>query len=387
MIRNRLLAPAALALSSALGIACTPTTTTTPADPSTDAATFGSGDLPPGSHVQVNKNGQWLPAKIVQPLGGGRFIVGYDGYGTEWNEAVAQERIRTPGAPPPAARDYRAGEKVLVTSQGRTVLGDVVQWLALDQWRVHYDGYGPEASETVGPDRIRRPFQGASVHNAGDAVTVDVNGQAMPGKVIALAAADRWLVRYDGYGPQYDQEVGADRVRNVVAPPPAPLAPLAAVEPPAPVAPAVEPPKPEKGKKKKDKEKPEKADPLASAPPAPAAAASAPLQAGDAVLVAVRNASHAATITAPGAAPGSWKVKFESGGEDEVAGDRVIRFVPAPKGVKYAPQQAVMVEWHGLWVPGKVLKDADKSSYKVRFDGQAPEADEIVPARRLRPRQ
>ncbi len=61
--------------------------------------------MPPGTHVQVARQGQWYAAAIVQPLGEGRFLVHYDNTGNEWNEAVGPERVKPLGAAPrPAAR-------------------------------------------------------------------------------------------------------------------------------------------------------------------------------------------------------------------------------------------------------------------------------------------
>src|SRR5262245_19573147 len=81
-----------------------------PAEPSSSEPVFGPSDLPPGSHVLVNKNGQWLPATIVQPLGGDRFVVGYDGFGSQWNEPVGMDRIKIlADAAGTSAHDYRVG--------------------------------------------------------------------------------------------------------------------------------------------------------------------------------------------------------------------------------------------------------------------------------------
>jgi len=365
---------AALVLTALLGAACTPSTTPAATDPS-GTASFGPNDLAPGTHVQVNKNNQWLPATIAQPLGGDRFIVAYDGFGPQWNEAVGMDRIKASDVAAPAA-SYTVGDKVLVTTQGRLVLGDVVQQVAATTWRVHYDGYGPEAAENLTADRLQRPFVGTSAHPVGEAVLVEANGQKMPAKILAASAQSRWLVRFDGFNPQYDQEVGAEKIHGappaVVAPPP-----VAVVAPP-PVA--VEPPaKPENDKGKKVKPKPEPVTP-------PVAAAPAALQAGDAILVSQRSSWVAASITAAGSGAGTWKIKYEGGGEDEVAADRVQRLGALAKGARYAANQLVMVEWHGVFTPGKVLKEDGKGQYRIRFDGQAADADEVVPVKRLHPR-
>ena len=378
MIRHHLLARAAsgvaLVLAATFGAACTPSTTPPPED-ATGAASFGPNDLAPGTHVQVNKNGQWLPATIAQPLGGDRFIVAYDGFGPQWNEAVGMDRIKAGATAAPAA-DYRPGEKVLVTAQGRLVLGDVVQQVAAAEWRVHYDGYGPEAVENVTADRLKRPFTGASAHAVGEAVLVDANGQKLPAKVLAVSAQDRWIVRFDGFTPQYDQEVRVEQIHG--APAAVAPSPVAVAPPPVVATAAVEPPaKPEKDKGKKAKPEP-------AAPPV--AAAPAPLQVGDAVLVNQRGVWTAAAVTALGASAGQWKIKHEGGSEEEVAADRVQRLGTLAKGGRYAANQLVMVEWHGAFVPGKVLKEEGKGFYRIRFDGQGPEADEAVAVKRLRPR-
>ncbi len=364
-------------LTATFGAACTPSTTPAPTD-AADTASFGPNDLAPGIHVQVNKNGQWLPATIAQPLGGDRFIVAYDGFGPQWNEAVGTDRIKAAAAAAPAV-DYRPGEKVLVTAQGRLALGDVMQQVAATAWRVHYDGYGPEAVENVTADRLQRPFAGASAHVVGEPVLIDANGQTLPAKVLAVSAQDRWIVRFDGYTPQYDQEVRLDRIHSapppMVTPPPSP--PAAVVAPPPPPPAVVEP----AAKPEKDKGKKPKPEPTAS----PVASAAAPLQVGDAVLVSRHGVWTAGAITAPGATPGQWKIKPESGNEEEVAADRVQRLASL-KGGHYAANQTVMVEWHGVYVPGKVLKEESKGFYRIRFDGQGPEADEAVAVKRLHPR-
>jgi hypothetical protein len=388
MIRHHLFARAtsgaALVLAAAFGAACTPSTTPAPVDESAGAS-FGPNDLSPGTHVTVNKNGQWLPGTIVQPLGADRFTVAYDGFGPQWNEAVGMDRIKAGAAT--AAVDYHPGDKVVVASQGHLMLGDVLQQVAAGTWRVHYDGYGPEAAENVASDRIHRPFLGVSAHPVGESVMVEANGQTLPAKVIAVTAQSRWLVRFDGYNPQYDQEVTLERIHAappvVVAPPP----PVVAPPPPVVVAPppAVEPPaKPEKDKGKKGKVKPEPVPVAAPVVAAPAVAA--PPQIGDAVLVSQRGSWVTATITAAGANAGAWKVKYEGGNEDEVSSDRVQRLGALAKGARYNANQLVMVEWHGVFVPGKVLKEDGKGSYRIRFDGQGAESDEVVPVKRLHPR-
>ena len=376
----------AACLSALLSAGCSASPPAPAADPGAAAPTFGGNDLPPGTHVQVARQGQWLPASIVQPQPEGRFLIHYDNAGNEWNEVVGLDRIKTAAGGPTAgatgpARDYRPGEKVLVTYQNRLLLADVVLQVTADTWRVHYDGFGPEAAENVGVDRLRRPFTGASGHAVGESLVVEANGQTLPAKVLAVSAADHWIVRFDGFGPEYDQEVGVDRIRAgaPVTTPPASATATTATPPPAPPAEPAAPLKPDKAA---PPPKPEKAKPAAEVGPV---AQSGPPAASEAVLVNVHGAFFAATVTGPGA-NGAFKIKFASGGEDEVALDHIVREPASAKGLHYQPAQLVLVDFKGVWVPGKVLKQEGKTDYRVRFDGQGPEGDEVVTFKRVRPR-
>ena len=180
--------------------------------------------IAPGTPVLVERGGYWLPATVTGRAAGDRVIVRYDGYSAEFDETVPIQRIR-PGVAAAAPADYQVGERVLVSVQGKLLLADVAAQAGPQAWRVHYDGYGPEVAENVGPDRIRRPFAGATAHAPGAPVLVDVSGRTLPGTVLAPLAEDRWLVRFEGFGPEYDQEVTLDRLRGPGSPSPAAVFP------------------------------------------------------------------------------------------------------------------------------------------------------------------
>ena len=52
--------------------------------------------------IDVEWRGRWWPAIVMERRGGSRFLVHYTGYGDEWNEVVAVERIRSRSAPAPS---------------------------------------------------------------------------------------------------------------------------------------------------------------------------------------------------------------------------------------------------------------------------------------------
>jgi hypothetical protein len=367
-----------LALPLVVSLAACTGTTPNADTPKTDgtSAPF-QPTVPEGTPVYVNRSGQWLTATVVRQTGPTNVLVHYEGMPADWDEDVIFDRVRSrPVAAPPGA-DYKAGDVVLVNVQNRIVMAEVAQQVDAGNFRVHYSGYGPEAVQNVPAAQLSRPFAGATAHPAGAAVLVDAGGpQGFPAKVLAAVSADHWLVRLDA-GPQYDQVVDAAHLRAADAPP-AVTAPPVVTAPPAPTS------APDAGKPPaKPGAKPPAAKPpvVDNTPPAPA-----PLKAGDAALVMIRSIWYAAKIVGPGAATGSFKVRVEGAtADEEIAGAHVARMEEPLKGVKYKVGQAVFVEWHGVYAPGKIVKDAGSANYVVRPDGKGSEADEVIPAKRLRP--
>lgn len=329
--------------------------------------------VPEGTPVYVNRGGQWLPASVVKQTGAATVLIHYEGAPSAYDEDVPFDRVRSRPVGPSAAEapqaDFTNGEHVIVSAQNRLLLAEVTQSVGNNTYRVHYAGYGPDVVENVTADRIHRPFAGATAHAVGEAVTVDVGAaQPMPGKVLAVVAADQWLVRLDNAGPQYDQQVGADRIHAMQAAP-------AGTTPPA-VAPSAPPsgsasPAAGKGAPAAGK----------GAPAAPQA--SAPLKVGDAVLLKERTVYYAGKIVGNGASGSTWKVRVEGqSADEEVPAASLMRLNDPLKGVKYQSGQEVYVEYHGVWVPGKVGKEADSGNYRVKVG----DTDEIINVKRIRPR-
>lgn len=133
-----------------------------------------------GDHVLVEWRGAEYPAVIVSVEGPTRFLVHYDGYSEDWDELIPIARIRgrlsmTPAsgaaakpAPLRAKADasvpldagprsvYREGERVRVEWHGSMYPATIIGVLGDDRYRVHYEGYGNEWDEDVGLNRIQR---------------------------------------------------------------------------------------------------------------------------------------------------------------------------------------------------------------------------------------
>lgn len=131
-----------------------------------------------GDQVLVERKGAEHPAVIVAVNGPSKFRVHYIGYSEEWDENVPGTRIRgrvtgpiptnivpqrggpfasstTSTSAPPSF--YRVGDRVRVEWHRSVYNATIVSVLGSERYRVHYDGYGSEWDEDIGLDRIRRP--------------------------------------------------------------------------------------------------------------------------------------------------------------------------------------------------------------------------------------
>jgi hypothetical protein len=157
---------------------------------------------PAAPKVEVERGGAWLPATVLRTLGG-RSYVHYEGYGDESDEWVGKERVRPlKGA---------AGQKVEVISGGSWWAATVVKTDG-KKYFIHYNGWGDEWDEWVGKDRIYfLPVQ-AAAKAAAKAVEVEWSGTWWPATVLKTDG-ERTYIHYDGFGDEWDEWVGKDRIR------------------------------------------------------------------------------------------------------------------------------------------------------------------------------
>ncbi|HSA59469.1 MAG TPA: Tudor-knot domain-containing protein [bacterium] len=84
---------------------------------------------------------------------------------------------------------------------------------------IHYDGYGSNWDEWVGSDRIK--VAGASApaaapaaaFKAGDSVQVNWKGSWWNASVLQVLGGGRYRIHYDGYDSSWDENVGPSRIR------------------------------------------------------------------------------------------------------------------------------------------------------------------------------
>src|SRR5690349_18786794 len=112
---------------------------------------LGSGD-----RVEIEWGGSWWPGKIIRKLRGERYRISYDGYGAVWHEVVGKERVRAVKPTPVRQRAFAVGDRVEIEWRKEWWPGAIIGVRPRRRYRIAYDGYGEDWHETVGTDRLRR---------------------------------------------------------------------------------------------------------------------------------------------------------------------------------------------------------------------------------------
>jgi hypothetical protein len=125
-----------------------------------------------GDHVMVEWEGKVYPAMIIEVPGPGKVKVHYDGYDEIWDEVVPRSRIRG-------------------SVEGPVTIPDP-------------------------PEKVRRTAVEAAKtnqHKIGDRVMVDWHGHYYPALIVGVVGPERYRIHYEGYGNEWDQNVGAERIK------------------------------------------------------------------------------------------------------------------------------------------------------------------------------
>ena len=73
------------------------------------------------------------------------------------------------------------------------------------------------------------------------------------------------------------------------------------------------------------------------------------------------------------------KVKYPAGGEEEVPAARVLRAPATTRGLHYQPGQLVLVDYKGVFLPGKVLPPGRQVRLPSASRARAPRATRSSP--------
>jgi hypothetical protein len=126
-----------------------------------------------GDHVLVEWEGNVYPAMIIEVPQAGKVKVHYDGYDELWDETIPRNRIQgyveghvTIPEPPAKVRktaveaartnEYKIGDRVRAEWHGHYYPAVVIGVVGPERYRIHYEGYGNEWDENVGRDRLKQ---------------------------------------------------------------------------------------------------------------------------------------------------------------------------------------------------------------------------------------
>lgn len=131
-------------------------------------------------------------------------------------------------------RSYDVGDHVWVKWEGDTYPAMITEVPAPGKVRVHFDGFDDiwdkdiPRSDIVGrvegtatipppPEKVKRTAVEASKTNRfkyGDTVKVDWHGHIYDAVIIGVVGPERYRVHYKGYGNEWDENIGRDRIKG-----------------------------------------------------------------------------------------------------------------------------------------------------------------------------
>lgn len=157
-----------------------------------------------GDAVWVEWRGTWWRGTVRRVEGPIEWLVHYDGWGSQWDEVVGPSRIATRSkAPPgPIGGSPRGLVLALVAVAALGVVGGAV-----------FTFSGSSGSTTASYDTPPgAPVVALGDLQVGQRVLVEWNGRWYPSNVVSVGLASV-RIHYDGYSDGSDEDVPRDRVR------------------------------------------------------------------------------------------------------------------------------------------------------------------------------
>jgi hypothetical protein len=119
-----------------------------------------TGKFKVGQNVEVEWQGTWWAAEVVK-VKDGSYYIHYTGWDNSWDEWVGDNRIRVPQQGQQGGK-FGVGSKVEVEWQGQWWAAEVVQTKD-GRYFIHYTGWDNSWDEWVGNDRIRAMTKGQEI--------------------------------------------------------------------------------------------------------------------------------------------------------------------------------------------------------------------------------
>lgn len=123
---------------------------------------------------------------------------------------TSPSRLSHPG---PGGEPTIAATPLFVTWGGSSWPATVVETYRDGTALIHYEGYSESWDERVGPGRMQREVDRGKLH-------VEWQGSWWPATVLRQQRGGAALIRYDGYGPEWDEVVPASRMKLLAPIPP-----------------------------------------------------------------------------------------------------------------------------------------------------------------------
>jgi hypothetical protein len=131
------------------------------------------------------------------------------------------------------SRSYRAGDEVMVEWEGKEYQAVILEAKGPTKFKVHYDGYDDIWDEEVVRSRIKSFRRGdeprpeppskvrqkaalaaqSNTYRLGDHVRVEWSGKYYPAEIIDVVGKERYRVKYDGYGNEWNENVSLSRIQ------------------------------------------------------------------------------------------------------------------------------------------------------------------------------
>jgi hypothetical protein len=165
-----------------------------------------------GNGVEVLWNGSWYPATVEQtPNATGQCQIGYDGWSDTWDEWIPSDRMRPRSTGPCAV-----GKGIEVEWQGSWYPAVIEAGPnGSGQCQIGYVGYGDEWDEWVGAERMRAQPAPGALCAVGLTIEVLWNASWYPAVVEqGMNATGQCQIGYVGYGDEWDEWVGPERMRS-----------------------------------------------------------------------------------------------------------------------------------------------------------------------------
>ncbi|MSP23911.1 MAG: hypothetical protein EXR75_01860 [Myxococcales bacterium] len=131
-------------------------------------------------------------------------------------------------------RAYNVGDKVLVEWDGKDYAAVITDVPGPGKLKVHFDGYDEMWDEVVArnrikgrlegtpptpepPEKVRRQALEAAKSNKfrmGDRVRAEFHRHWYPAVIVGVVGPERYRVHFEGYGNEWDDNVGAERIQT-----------------------------------------------------------------------------------------------------------------------------------------------------------------------------